>query len=122
MAAGTRDWDAGTYDRVSRPQQDWSSAVNDRLALRGDETVLDAGCGSGLVTEVLLESLPDGRVIAVDGSTAMVEQARERLDPARTTLVHSDLLELALDEEADAVFSNAVFHWVPDHPRLFERL
>jgi trans-aconitate 2-methyltransferase len=122
MAGGTRDWDAGTYDRVSRPQQNWSSAVIDRLALRGDETVLDAGCGSGLVTEVLLEALPDGHVIAVDGSAAMVEQARERLDPARTTLIHSDLLELDLDAKADAVFSNAVFHWVPDHPRLFDRL
>jgi trans-aconitate 2-methyltransferase len=58
-------------------------------------------------------------VIAVDGSAAMIEQARERLDPARTTLIHSDLLALALDEDADAVFSNAVFHWLEDHRRLF---
>jgi trans-aconitate 2-methyltransferase len=119
MADGTRDWDARTYDRVSGPQAEWSRAIIDRLALRGDETVLDAGCGSGRVTEALLERLPRGRVIAVDGSAAMIEQARERLDPARATLIHSDLLALDLDEEADAVFSNAVFHWLRDHRSLF---
>ena len=74
--SATRDWDAGTYDRVSKPQQDWAGAVVDRLGLRGDETVLDAGCGSGRVTQLLLDRLPEGRVIAVDGSAAMVAEAR----------------------------------------------
>jgi trans-aconitate 2-methyltransferase len=122
MATGTRDWDAETYARVARPQLEWAGAVIDRLELRGDETVLDAGCGSGRLTELLLEALSHGRVIAVDGSAAMVEEARARLDPERTTAFCSDLLELELDEEADAVFSNAVFHWIRDHARLFERL
>jgi trans-aconitate 2-methyltransferase len=122
VSTGTRDWDAATYHRVSAPQQSWSEAVIDRLELRGDETVLDAGCGSGLVTAALLERLPEGRVIAVDGSAAMVEQARAVLDPARTTLIHSDLVEFELDEEADAVFSNAVFHWIKDHEQLFARM
>jgi trans-aconitate 2-methyltransferase len=121
-APGSREWDAGTYDRVSTPQQEWASPVVARLALRGDETVLDAGCGSGRVTEVLLDALPEGRVIAVDGSEAMVEEARGLLDASRTTFIHTDLLALDLDEEADAVFSNAVFHWITDHRLLFERL
>ena len=82
-APGSREWDAGTYDRVSTPQQEWASPVVARLALRGDETVLDAGCGSGRVTEVLLDALPEGRVIAVDGSEAMVEEARGLLDPGK---------------------------------------
>lgn len=116
---GTRDWDAGTYDRVSGPQVEWAHGVIDRLDLRGDEVVLDAGCGSGRVTEMLLERLPRGRVIAVDGSESMVEEAARRLDPDRATLIHSDLLDLDLDEEADAVFSNAVFHWIHDDERLF---
>ena len=61
-------------------------------------------------------------MIAVDGSAAMVAEARAHLDPTRTTFVHSDLAELELDEPVDAVFSNAVFHWVLDHERLFGRL
>ncbi|HEU4571151.1 MAG TPA: methyltransferase domain-containing protein, partial [Candidatus Limnocylindrales bacterium] len=119
---GTRDWDATTYDRVSTPQQDWARPVVERLPLRGDETVLDAGCGTGRVTAMLLERLPAGRVIAVDGSAAMVAEARAFLDPERTVVIHSDLVDLELDEQVDAVFSNAVFHWIADHERLFATL
>lgn len=119
--SGSREWDASTYDRVSSPQKDWSGAVIDRLELNGGETVLDAGCGSGRVTEALLARLPRGRVIAADGSAEMVEAARERLGEG-VTFIHADLLELELEEEVDAVFSNAVFHWISDHGALFERL
>jgi trans-aconitate 2-methyltransferase len=120
--SATRDWDAGTYDRVSAPQQAWAGAVIDRLALRGDETVLDAGCGSGRVTRMLQDRLPEGRVIAVDGSAAMVDQARANLDPERTEFLVCDLTELELSRPVDAVFSNAVFHWILDHRSLFESL
>ena len=53
-----RDWDAATYDRVADPQAEWAREVIDRLDLKGDETVLDAGCGSGRVTRLLLERVP----------------------------------------------------------------
>ena len=117
----TRDWDAGTYDRVSGPQVEWAERVLDRLPLRGDETVLDAGCGSGRVTRMLLDRLPEGHVVAVDGARSMVEHAREALGE-RATVLQSDLTELELDEPVDAMFSNAVFHWVTDHRRLFCRM
>ena len=116
-----RDWEASTYDRVSDIQEDWSRAVIDRLDLHGDETVLDAGCGSGRVTRLLLERLPRGRVIGVDASPSMIESAREAL-PERTEFVVADLLKLELEEPVDAVFSNATLHWILDHRRLFERL
>jgi trans-aconitate 2-methyltransferase len=118
----TRDWDAATYDRVSGPQQWWAKRVMKRLPLEGDERVLDAGCGSGRVTQLLLERLPEGHVVAVDGSASMVELAREGLPADRATVIESDLLDLVLDEPVDAVFSNAVFHWIGDHEALFERM
>jgi trans-aconitate 2-methyltransferase len=118
----TRSWDAATYHRVSAPQQGWAAVVLERLPLRGDETVLDAGCGSGRVTQLLLDRLPRGHVVAVDSSESMVAHAREALDPDRATVFRADLAELELEEPVDAVFSNAVFHWVPDHDALFERL
>jgi trans-aconitate 2-methyltransferase len=123
------DWDAATYDRVADPQARWGRAVLDRLALCGVETVLDAGCGSGRVTEALLARLPAGRVIAVDASAQMLAVARHRLAAAgdRVRFVRSDLLELGPDllgdaAPVDAVFSTATFHWVTDHERLFRRL
>ncbi len=95
--------------------------VLDRLPLTGDETVLDAGCGSGRVTRLLLERLPRGRVVAVDAAPSMVEEARAALGE-RATVFQSDLQQLTVPEPVDAVFSNAVFHWVPDHELLFDRL
>lgn len=118
-----RTWDAATYDRISAPQVAWSEAVLDRLELRGDEVVLDAGCGSGRVTELLLARVPEGRVLAVDADADMVRAARERFAAEPRVQVHrQDLLELELDERVDAVFSGATFHWVIDHDELFRRL
>jgi trans-aconitate 2-methyltransferase len=117
------DWDAETYDRVANPQEEWGRQVLARLELRGDETVLDAGCGSGRVTRLLLERLPAGRVIGVDASPSMVAKAREWLaDDDRVELRVADLAELELAEPVDAIFSNATFHWIGDHRRLFEVL
>jgi len=116
-----RDWDAASYQRVSAPLEAMGRQVLDRLELRGDERVLDAGCGTGRVTAALLERVPRGEVVAVDGSPSMVEQARERLGPRADVRV-ADLTELALDAPVDAVLSTATFHWIADHDRLFERL
>ena len=118
----TRSWDAAAYHRVSAPQLEWAEKVLERLPLAGDEIVLDAGCGSGNVTQLLLDRLPRGHVVAVDSSESMVEHARQALDPDRTTIFQADLAELELDEPVDAAFSNAVFHWIPDHDALFARL
>ena len=124
-----REWDAATYDRVAAPQARWGAAVVERLELGGDETVLDAGCGSGRVTEALAVRVPRGHVVAFDGSTYMLDEARSRLSPFgdRVSFVHGDLLALspaALGGAApvDAVLSTATFHLVPDHPRLFAGL
>jgi trans-aconitate 2-methyltransferase len=116
-----RDWDAATYERLAAPLTAMGTDVLDRLVLRGDETVLDAGCGTGNVTRVLRERLPRGRVIAVDAAPAMVEQARSLL-PGDVDVRRADLLDLELGERVDAVLSTATFHWVPDHERLFANL
>jgi trans-aconitate 2-methyltransferase len=120
-----RDWDARTYDRVADPMTRWGVAVLDRLPLDGDERVLDAGCGSGRVTEQLAARLPRGRVIALDGSPAMIDAARDRLAPFgdRIEYVVADLgLPLPIDAAVDAVVSTATFHWVADHDALFANL
>jgi trans-aconitate 2-methyltransferase len=113
-----RDWDATTYDRLSAPIAAMGVDVLDRLELAGDETVLDAGCGTGKVTRVLHDRLPRGRVIAVDAAPSMVEQARAAL-PAGVEVRQADLLDLALEQPVDAVLSTATFHWIADHDRLF---
>jgi trans-aconitate 2-methyltransferase len=121
----TRDWDAATYDRIADPMTRWGTAVLDRLALAGDERVLDAGCGSGRVTERLVERLPTGLVVALDGSLSMIAEARRRLARFgdRVEYVVADLgRPLPLASPVDAILSTATFHWVPDHDALFHNL
>jgi trans-aconitate 2-methyltransferase len=120
-ARAPHDWDAATYDRISAPQLAWAQELLERLALQGDEVVLDAGCGSGRVTALLAALVPRGRVYAVDMAPSMVRHAREALGDSATILCQ-DLVELELPEVVDAIFSNATFHWIADHDRLFARL
>lgn len=117
----SREWDAVTYDRISDPQFGWALEQLERLPLRGDEVVLDAGCGSGRVTAELAERVPHGRVYGVDVSDAMASHARAALDD-RATVLCQDLVELELPEGVDVVFSNATFHWIHDHDALFAAL
>lgn len=116
-----RDWDAATYDRVSDAQFGWALEQLERLPLRGDEVVLDAGCGSGRVTAELAQRVPRGRVYGVDGAPSMVEHARGALG-RRAAILCQDLIELELPEPVDVVFSNATFHWIHDHDALFGAL
>ena len=115
-------WDARTYDRSSQPQQAWASEVLARLeGIDQESTILDVGCGTGRVTELLLALVPGGRVLAVDASREMVALTRERLGE-RAEVWCQDALDIALQEPVDVVVSTAALHWVTDHDRLWTRL
>ncbi|HEY5287921.1 MAG TPA: methyltransferase domain-containing protein [Solirubrobacteraceae bacterium] len=116
-----RDWDGASYDRISGTMEALGLEVLARLELQGDELVLDAGCGSGRITQALIERLPRGRAIAADQSASMVEAARQRLGESADVRV-VDLLELELEQPVDAIISTATFHWIADHDLLFDRL
>lgn len=112
------------YHRLSGPQVSWGKKVLSRLRLRGDEVVLDAGCGTGRLTADLLEALPRGRVVGVDLSQNMLCSAREHLAQfgERVSLLACDLLHLPFERAFDGIVSTAAFHWVLDHDRLFANL
>src|SRR3954465_1923785 len=109
-----RDWNADSYERISAPMEAMGRDVLDRLELRGGERVLDAGCGTGRVTAGLVERLPRGEVVAVDGWGGVGAETRKRLGD-RVHAFACDLLELELDRPVDAILSTATFHWIADH-------
>ncbi len=122
-----REWDGAAYDTLSDPQYRWGLKVLQKLQallLRGDEHILDAGCGTGRVTTDLLQAFPHCRVTAVDASANMVEEAGKRLSifGPRVNVAQVDLLELPYESSFDVIFSTAVFHWIQDHNRLFQVL
>jgi trans-aconitate 2-methyltransferase len=116
----SREWNSSVYHRLSQPQVSWGRRVLSRLKLRGNERVLDAGCGTGRLTAELIEALPQGRVVGVDLSQNMLNLAREHLRGnfgGRVSLVAADLLHLPFEHAFDGIVSTAAFHWVVDHDR-----
>lgn len=120
-----REWNAESYHRVSAPQTTWGRRVLARLSVRGDERVIDAGCGTGRLTGELMERLPQGRMIAIDRSWNMLLTARANLRPEfgdRIAYARVELPLMPFDGYADLVFSTATFHWIRDHATLFREI
>ena len=114
------EWSARQYlkfeDERTRPPRDLLAQV----PLESPKRVADLGCGPGNSTELLIERFPEAETIGVDSSPDMLRQARERL-PGRT-FVEGNLATWMPGERTDLLFGNAVFHWVPDHPKVLARL
>ncbi len=117
-------WDPEQYSRHSRQQEKWARELILKLALKGDERVLDIGCGDGKVSAEIACSLPGGRVLGIDSSPEMIEHAKrsfmDRCD--NLAFLCLDAAEMSFGPEFDIVFSNAALHWVPDHLPLLKRI
>ena len=114
-------WDPEQYERFraerSQPFYDLLSLVRRRPRMR----VVDLGCGTGELTQVLHRQLAAAETIGIDNSQAMLEQSRAFVEAA-LRFERGDLREFAGDHHYDLIFSNAAMHWAPGHHELFERL
>ena len=116
------DWDATTYDRISDAQESWGTKTIERRKWKGNEIVLDAGCGSGRLTKILSSKVTQGKVIAVDSDLSMIRLAKENLAKfSNIEFIKMDISQLEIEEKVDVVFSNAVLHWILNHKKVFER-
>ncbi len=114
-------WDGQDYERHSAHQRAWGSSLLLRLPLRGDERVLDLGCGDGSVTCRLAARVPRGSVLGIDAASEMLAAARTKCGP-NMTVQQLDITRLAFEAEFDVVFSNAALHWVHDHTALLANI
>ena len=111
------EFDGEKYARVSAHQKEWGARLIDELELRGDERVLDLGCGDGALTAELADRVPRGRVLGIDASEGMIEAAR-RHERGNLAFERMDINDLSFEGKFDVVFSNATLHWVKDHDAL----
>lgn len=114
------EFDGEKYARASRPQREWGGDLIGGLSLRGDEAILDLGCGDGALTERLAALVPKGRVVGIDASEGMIRAAEKRAG-GNLSFVRMDIRDLGFREQFDLIFSNAALHWVKDHERLLRR-
>jgi trans-aconitate methyltransferase len=111
-------WDPAAYAANSSAQQSWARESIARLKLRGDEHVLDVGCGDGKVTAEIARALPKGAVTGVDSSAPMIAFARATFAPRRFPNLDFHVMDarrIRLGKTFDIVFTSSALHWVDDH-------
>jgi trans-aconitate methyltransferase len=118
-------WDAADYAQHSSEQFKWACELIEKLNLRGNETVLDIGCGDGKVTAAIAAQLPNGRVVGIDSSPEMIELAVRHQAKAGWPHLMFELLDvrdMEYVEWFDVAFSNAVLHWIKEHLQMLHRV
>jgi trans-aconitate 2-methyltransferase len=118
QAPKTYSWNPADYAANSASQLNWARELIARLAFRGDERILDVGCGDGKITAELARAVPRGAAVGVDASEEMIRFARQAFPPGpglRVEFQAMDARRLRFDDRFDLVFSNAALHWVDDH-------
>lgn len=115
-------WDAERYHNISNIQEQWGRRLILRRKWKGNEIVMDAGCGTGRVTKLLAEKVSrGGMVYAIDIDTNMIQQTRKNLAGFKNvTIIQSDLHNVDLPRKINVIYSNAVLHWISEHKKVFQ--
>lgn len=115
----TFEFDGEKYKQSSKHQKEWGRELLSQLSLRGNETILDMGCGDGILTEQLSELVPKGKVIGIDASVGMIETAK-RIKKDNLEFLQMDINKMSFTNQFDVIFSNAALHWIKDHNGLLK--
>lgn len=117
----SHEFDGKKYEKASDHQKEWGAKLISELALKGNECVLDLGCGDGVNTALIAKALPNGEVIGIDASKGMIDTAKPK-EKANLRFILMDIDEIAFEDEFDVIYSNATLHWVKDHYRLLRNV
>ena len=115
-------WDGAAYDALPLPHEQWGIRTIAALNLQTNETLLDAGCGTGRDAQLALEQLTHGDLICVDQSSTMLDQCRSRFGKdSRVRILEGDLDQVLPIEaqSVDAIMSVAALHWLADHKNVW---
>jgi trans-aconitate 2-methyltransferase len=107
-------WDSGLYDEKHSFVWKLGAALVELLAPKPGERILDLGCGTGHLTAQIAST--GASVLGIDSSPAMIEQARREYPHLLFEI--ADAREFNAAAPFDAVFSNAVLHWITEPKRV----
>lgn len=117
----THEFDGKKYEQASTHQKEWGNKLISELHLKGNERVLDLGCGDGTLTAQIAELLPEGEVVGVDASQGMIDVTATK-EKSNLVFRRLDINHLDYENQFDVVFSNATLHWIKDHRRLLQNV
>lgn len=117
------DFEGKAYAEASMLQRQWGQSLLHETDLRGDEVILDLGCGDGVLTSAWADRVPDGRVVGIDSSPGMLDYATSANSRPNIEYRIGDLEDFHSEPAPyDLIISNAALHWVQGHERLLPRL
>lgn len=114
------DWSAAQYLKFAGERTRAACDLLAQVPIANPQFVYDLGCGPGNSTELLAERYPDAAITGIDSSPDMLAAARKTLP--RCTFELGDLNQWTPESQADLLFANAVFQWVPGHIQVLQRL
>ena len=113
----TFEFDGEKYKKASRHQKEWGNKIIAEFAFKGDERILDLGCGDGILTSQLADMVPNGFVLGIDASQGMIDSAIKSEKP-NLKFQLLDINQIEFEEDFDLIFSNATLHWIKNHKKL----
>jgi len=122
MISAKDKWNAKDYAKNSSAQESWANELVSKLALQGNEYLIDIGCGDGKITNSIAQKLANGIVVGIDRSESMVELAKNQFNLPHLSFHAMDATEISVQEKFDVAFSNATLHWVKDHNAVLTSL
>ena len=116
-------WSGSYYKSHSDLQQARAFDTLDTFSFKGDEHVLDIGCGPGTISKRIADAVPQGKVVGIDPSMSMLAQAVfDYKDIANLTFFCQQAEDFQLDQQFDVVTSFHVLHFVKDKQRVFKQI
>jgi len=117
----SHEFDGKKYEKASAHQKEWGAKLISELSLKGNEHVLDLGCGDGTNTALIAGLIPYGKVVGIDASKGMIDAAKPK-EQDNLKFILMDINAVEFTDEFDLVYSNATLHWVKDHKRLLKNI
>jgi len=118
-------WNPSEYLKSSSNQKRWGEELISKINFKGNERVLDIGCGDGVLTALIASRVPEGHVLGIDSSPEMINLAKTLFPQEKHPNLEFkvlDVREMDFEREFDVVFSNACLHWVKDHLPVLEKI
>src|SRR5215210_7479930 len=116
------DWDGAGYAHISALQRTMAEYSLAAVQVRGDERILDVGCGDGYITRSIAGRVPRGSVLGVDPSPRMIATAVQATEPKNVSFAVGDVTAMTFVDEFDVVVSFNALHWVREQETAYRNI